>query len=191
MPITITGNGSISGLTSTGISAVQNVGRANLPAGTILQVVSTNKTDTFTSSAQNTWTDITGMSASITPTSSSSRIMVVVSMFGVFWQQGANGCILRLLRGATNIGGGDASGSRQSCIGTQVTGTAALNTDSGVQYHFSFVDSPATTSSTTYKIQFYQDTPSSPIYVNRTRSDDNNALFPRTSSSIILLEIAS
>ena len=167
-----------------------SVARSALPTGSVLQVVSTAKTDTFTSSAASTWTDITGLSASITPTSSSSRIMVVVSMFGVFWQQGYNGCILRLLRGATNIGGGDAAGSRQSCIGTQVAGTAALNTDSGVQYHFSFVDSPATTSSTTYKLQFWQDTPGAPIYVNRTRADDNNATFPRTSSSITVLEIA-
>lgn len=163
---------------------------ANLPAGSVLQVVNTNKTDTFTSSASTTWTDITGMSATITPRFSSSKVLITISFFGVLWQQGYNGCILRLLRNATSIGGGDAAGSRTSCIGTSVVGTLASNTDCGIQYSLSFVDTPSTTSSTTYKLQFYQDTPSAPIYVGRSKTDSDTALWPRTASSIILTEIA-
>ena len=159
-------------------------------AGQVLQVVNANKTDTFTSSANATWTDITGVTVTITPKFTTSKILISLSMFGVFWQQGYNGVILRLLRNGTNIAGGDASGSRSPCIGTSVAGTAALNTDSGVQFHFSFVDSPATTSAVTYKIQFWQDSPSLPIYVNRTRGDVDSTVNPRTSTSIIAQEIA-
>jgi hypothetical protein len=161
-------------------------------SGKVIQVVNVNKTDTFTSSAGSTLTDITGMSATITPLFSTSKIMVVVSMFGVFWQPGFNGVILNLVRGSTSIGGGDASGSRAQTIGTTITsGYSTSAADSATQYHLSYVDSPATTSSTTYKLQFWQDTPGNPIYVNRTKTDSNSYLFTRSSSSIILLEIAA
>ena len=103
--------------------------------GHVLQVVSTNKTDTFTSAVASTWTDITGMSVSITPSSASSKIMIIVSMFGVFWQTGYNGCIVSLLRNSTAIGGGASAGSRSSVIGTQgmTQQSAGVKIDSGVQ----------------------------------------------------------
>ena len=163
-----------------------------ISTGHVLQVVSTNKTDTFTSTANATWTDITGMSVSITPSSASSKIMIIVSMFGVFWQTGYNGCILSLLRNSTVIGGGASAGSRSSVVGTQAMTqqSAGVKIDAGVQYHVTYIDSPATTSSTTYKLQFWQDTPGNPIYVNRTNNDTDTTVFPRTSSSIIAMEIA-
>ena len=161
-------------------------------AGNIIQVVSTNKTDTFTSAAASTWTDITGMSVSITPSSASSKIMIIVSMFGVFWQTGYNGCILSLLRNSTAIGGGASAGSRSSVIGTQAMTNQSSSTklDSGVQYHVTYIDSPSTTSAITYKMQFWQDTPAHPIYVNRTNNDVDATAWPRTSSSIIAMEVA-
>ena len=160
--------------------------------GKIIQVVSTNKTDTFTTAAASTWTDITGMSVSITPKFSTSKIMIVISMFGVLWQPGFNGVVLDLLRGSTSIGGGDASGSRPTTIGTNCSSGYSTNlVDGGNQYHLTYIDSPATTSSTTYKLQIWQDTPASPIYINRTRVDGNSYPFARTSSSIIALEIAA
>ena len=161
-------------------------------AGNVLQVVSTNKTDTFTSAVANTWTDITGMSVSITPSSASSKIMIIVSMFGVFWQTGYNGCIVSLLRNSTAIGGGASAGSRSSVIGTQgmTQQSAGVKIDSGVQYHVTYIDSPSTTSSTTYKMQFWQDSPGNPIYVNRTNTDTDSTAWPRTSSSIIAMEVA-
>lgn len=160
--------------------------------GHVLQVVSTNKTDTFTSAVASTWTDITGMSVSITPSSASSKIMIIVSMFGVFWQTGYNGCIVSLLRNSTAIGGGASAGSRSSVIGTQgmTQQSAGVKIDSGVQYHVTYIDSPSTTSSTTYKMQFWQDSPGNPIYVNRTNTDTDSIAWPRTSSSIIAMEIA-
>jgi hypothetical protein len=160
--------------------------------GHVLQVVSTNKTDTFTSAANQTWTDITGMSVSITPSSASNKIIIIVSMFGVFWQTGYNGCILSLLRNSTFIGGGASSGSRSSVIGTQgmTNQSGGTKIDSGVQYHVTYIDSPSTTSAITYKMQFWQDTPAHPIYVNRTNNDSDAAAWSRTSSSIIAMEIA-
>ena len=160
--------------------------------GNIIQVVSTNKIDTFTSASGSTWTDITGMSVSITPSSASSKIIIIVSMFGVFWQTGFNGCILSLLRNSTAIGGGTSAGSRSSVIGTQgmTQQSGGTKIDAGVQYHVTYVDSPSTTSATTYKMQFWQDSPGAPIYVNRTNIDNDSTVWPRTSSSIIAMEVA-
>lgn len=173
-------------------SSGQSIPKAALPTGSILQVVSTNKTDTFTSATANAFTDITGMSVSITPTSATSKIMIVVSMFGAIWQQGFNGCILSLLRGSTAIGGGNAAGNRSQVIGTTASpGYDASQIDCGVQYHLTYIDSPATTSATTYKLQFYQDSASNPIYINRGRVDTDITVYPRTSSSIIAMEIAA
>jgi hypothetical protein len=160
------------------------------PAGAVLQVVQGVKTDTFTSAAQNTWTDITGFNATITPTSSSSKILVQVSTFGVYWTMSYNGCILRILRNGTNIGGGDTAGNRSSVMGTIGMGNAS-KPDIGMQYAWQYLDSPASTSALTYKIQFFQDTPSSPIYVNRGINDSDGALWPRTLSTITLMEISA
>lgn len=174
-------------------AALSNLGTAqladaNMPSGSIIQVVQAVKTDTFTSSANLTWTDITGMTATITPSSTSSKIMVEINMFGVFWTMGYNGCILRLLKNGTNVGGGDAASNRSSCIGTQAFGNAS-KPDAGMMYSYKWIDSPSSTSALTYKIQFYQDTPANPIYVNRTITDADNALWPRTLSTITLTEI--
>jgi hypothetical protein len=49
---------------------------SRLPTGSVLQVVSTSKTDTFSSSSSGSWIDITGLSATITPTNSSNKILV-------------------------------------------------------------------------------------------------------------------
>lgn len=161
--------------------------KAALPSGCILQIIQTAKTDTFTSAAQNTWTDITGMSATITPTASTSRVMVQINMFGVFWRTGNNACILRLLRNGTNVGGGDASGSRGIGIGTSAM---AAGTDTGTVFAYNWIDSPATTSALTYRVQFFQDTPANPIYVNRTVNDFDATIWVRTLSTITLTEIA-
>jgi hypothetical protein len=159
-------------------------------AGATLQVVQGVKTDTFTSAVGSTWTDITGLTATITPNFSSSKILVQVSTFGVFWTMSYNGLILRILRNDTNIGGGDASGSRSSVMGTIAFGNSS-KPDCAMQYAWQYIDSPASTSALTYKIQFYQDTPGNPIYVNRTIVDTDGTLFPRTVSTITLTEISA
>ena len=53
-----------------------------MPAGAMLQVVQTVKTDTFSSNPSSAWIDITGLSVSITPLSSSSKILVQISIVG-------------------------------------------------------------------------------------------------------------
>jgi hypothetical protein len=116
--------------------------------GTVLQVVSTTKTDTF-STTTSVFIDVTGLSVSITPTSSSSKILIMLSMT-ISGQNANGGAIYKFVRGSTDICVGDLAGSRPQASGgtPYISDANVYNTISG-----SFLDSPATTSSTTYKIQ--------------------------------------
>ena len=110
------------------------------PAGTVLQVVqATYATSTTTSTS--TYVD-TGLTASITPLSATSKILVIVSQQGLYTAATNYFCGLRLLRGASSILVCGAAGSPN--------GGAFYIPNSSI----SFLDSPATTSSTTYKTQF-------------------------------------
>ena len=154
---------------------------SNFPIGSILQVVSTTKTDTFSSATTNAWTDITGLSVSITPSSASNTILVMASVQGINTSSNA---YFRLVRGSTGIGVGATAGSRSSVSSSNITGSG-VNSMGGSS--FQFLDSPATTSSTTYKIQFITDVAT--IYVNRTVNDTDALYTGRSQSTITVMEI--
>jgi hypothetical protein len=160
---------------------------ARLPAGTVLQVTSNTKTDTFSSATTGSWLDVTGLSLSITPSSASSKIMV----FGRITGMGTNGLTrmqMRLVRDSTAISVGDAAGSRLQVSGNEMY---VADTDSFLGSTIFFLDSPATTSATTYKIQIRNGNASGSVYVNRTPSDNDTGAFPRATSSITVMEIAA
>lgn len=145
------------------------------------QIVNVSKVDTFTTQSTS-FVDVTGLSATITPTSASSTVLVMVNC--KFTNNNSYSCIAILLRGATNVGGGTASGNRPSAIiGPNST---SLGIDSGTTI---FVDTPATTSATTYKVQGRVDNANGTFYVNRSSDDSDNAARPRMASTITLIEI--
>ena len=122
--------------------------------GKILQVQSTIKTTAFSSSSTS-FTDITGLSVSITPSSTSNKILIFCSFMasGDTWSSGT-GVLFNLVRGSTNIS--------QSTGASQTNATAGFNSwadgEGNTRGNFSsvainFLDSPSTTSATTYKIQ--------------------------------------
>jgi len=173
------------------VSTIQNASLASgvpstakMPAGSVLQVVSTTKTDTFTTSSSS-FTDVTGLSVSITPTSSSSKILVLCDV-GASCQNGT-GMILKLLRGSTAIYIGDSAGSRPLAY-AEIDGASSLY--SVYRCTAIYLDSPATTSSTTYKIQI-NNSASGTSAINRTQQDRDTSLYDaRTASSITVMEIA-
>jgi len=156
-------------------------------AGEVIQVVSTTKTDTFSVSA-GAFTDITGLSASITPASASNKILVIVDIQGSASLRYGG---YRLLRGATNIAIGATAGSR-----TSITMGTMANND--ITYHdftftanasMNFLDSPNTTSSTTYKIQVGNLDGTSTFNINRKQQDSDGVTSQRSVSTITLMEI--
>ena len=133
-------------LNSSSISGLAAVGGLSSPQiGSVLQVVNAFYS-TETSIASTSFTD-SGLTASITPTSSSSKILVIASLMADLVQASnvVNLSYSRLIRGATQLT------MYEMYFG-------AATSSNGFTYHpaphtISYLDSPATTSSTTYKVQ--------------------------------------
>jgi hypothetical protein len=148
--------------------------------GHVLQVVSTTKTDTFTTTSSS-YVDITGLSVSITPTNTSSKIFILVSISG----GETAGWGYQLVKNSTPICiGAPGGGSRKQSSGEISTRDSNGLNNGSVTY----LDSPATTSATTYKVQMY--TPSATGYINRTASDADANYTTRSASSITVMEVA-
>ena len=173
----------VSGTVITTGTTGQVIASGALPIGSVLQVLQTVKSDTFSITTSSTFQDITGMSVSITPKFSTSKILVMADIAGNGTAQSATA---RLVRGATAIFTGDAAGSRP---------LGSANWLDNIQYEVQvstivFLDSPATTSSTTYKLQIAGS--SATWYLNRSATDrDTSSFDPRLASSITLMEIAA
>lgn len=166
-------------------TVLTNGTNTNFPAGSVLQVVQAVKTDRFTTTS-GTFVDITGYSATITPSSASSKILVI-SSFHV--SNGATSAYVRaqLLRGATALGLGTASGSA-----TQITSTSSIGNSSDpdiLNSSYTYLDSPATTSATTYKWQMATFSSRTGTFNGSTGTADSNRL--NSSSTITLMEIAA
>jgi hypothetical protein len=127
------------GTVITTASSGQVIPKAALPTGSVLQVVQSSY-NTQATTTSSTFSD-TGLSASITPTSSTSKILVLYSLGYLLQDTNLGG--VQLLRGAT-------------VLQTSVRSTGSTTHASYLSNEY--LDSPATTSSTTYKIQFAKNT---------------------------------
>ena len=146
-----TGNGS-SGqvLTTNGSGALSWTG-----AGKILQVVQNVKSNIF-STTSSSFVDVPGLDASITPFSSSNKILCVVNI-GVGSNNSGADNLVRVVRGSTKIVPND------TLVRTEST-SICLN------WNISLLDSPTTTSSTTYKVQILSESTNT-VKVNSRNSE--------------------
>ena len=150
-------------------------------SGGIIQVVNAIKTDTASTSSS--FAD-SGLSASITPTSTSSKILILAMLGGV----GADNSSFKakLVRGSTDVAVGDSAGSRARAT---VQGQFSSSFNAG-SFHMSALDSPSTTSATTYKVQLGGNGGVT-VYLNRIPRDTNGAAEDaRSASTLTLLEVA-
>ena len=153
----------------------------------VLQVVSTTKTDTFTASlAQDAPTDITGLTAAITPSATSSEVRVQ-AVISVGEPNSAGTPVVILKRGATSIGVGDAASNRvRATAGSVVDDSTGRN-----NIVVDFLDTPSSTSEQTYSFKIMHTTDVTvTVYVNRSRSDTDVARSYRTISTLTLSEVA-
>ncbi len=180
----------VSGTILTTGSSGQSIPKAALPTGSVLQVASAYKTDTQTiSSGIPTFVDITGLSVTLTPTSSSSKFLCIWTVSAGNGADQSHG-YFRLVRNGTEIALADTAGSRTSAS------SSVTNTSQGGQTFSSsnsFLDSPATTSAVTYKITASNNAAgSSSTFINRSSRDANSANNDgRSTSSLTVLEIAA
>tara|TARA_B100000927_G_C16245275_1_gene381185 strand:- start:74 stop:631 length:558 start_codon:yes stop_codon:yes gene_type:complete len=185
MAIAINGNGTVTGLTALPDSAMSS--------GSVVQVVQTVISDvkSYTPSGANTYTDMPGFTGTITPSSSSNKILITVGIGGIHQDYGT--IAGKIQRGTTDIGVGDANGSRPRS-GFRMYGASIYNTNHCGSYHYTFLDSPATTNATTYKLVTMGEGGSGqPVYLNRSVQDSNNAYSYRstTISTMTLMEIVA
>jgi hypothetical protein len=150
--------------------------KARLPTGSVLQVVNGNTSTAVTSTTTEVWVD-TGITATITPTSASSKIMVMVNICGIFKSDTSvwNRMGIRLLRGATVIG--------ITSLANMYTATTLTLRLPGAMY--SKLDEPATTNATTYNVQFQVEALATGTGVSVQRDGNSGE------SQIFLMEIAA
>jgi hypothetical protein len=169
MAIVINGSGTVTGLAVGGLpdGTVDAGTLAVNSRGTVLQVVTANH-GTQVISSSSTYAD-TGVTASITPSATSSKILVTVSQMGL--DKRTNNAFMDLitLRGSTEI----------HSANNQLLYTADTGNSSGA-CTWSYLDSPSSTSSVTYKTQFKTDTNSAQVSVQ----------WNQATSTITLMEIA-
>jgi len=189
MPIVLNGSGTVTGINVGGLpdGIIQAADLASGAGGKILQVVQTIKTDTF-STTSTTQVDITGYSVTITPSSSSSKVLITGTLVAGYGTTNAYALRFYMMRGSTAICIHDTAGNRSRCtFGTQ----GVTQTDSTISFPFEFLDSPNTTSATTYKIQAQSENPQT-LYINRSvETDGDQAITPRFVSVITVKEVAA
>ena len=147
----------------------------------VLQVVSTHKTDVFTTTSTS-YADITGLSVTITPYFSTSKIMVMAHLMGD--TSAAEATTIQLVRGSTAVGNANTASNRT----VSMTTVSTFETNRPSSTAFFYLDSPATTAATTYKIQIRTQTGTA--YINQSQLDSDSGNYPRSTSSITVMEIA-
>ena len=186
MPISLNGNGTITGISAGGLpdGCITADDLASGAGGKLLQVVQTVKSDSFTSSSNDA--DVTGLSVNITPTSSTSKILVMAQVTcmasnvtcGIKLNGTANGDLLL----PTN----SDAGSRIKMSGNQAY--EDRNDQNKIQTLI-FLDSPSTTNQQTYKVKVV--TQGATLKVNRTNVDTDSTGYTRGTSTITVMEIAA
>ena len=186
MSITINGNGTISGVSTGGLpdGCVDADTLASSARGKVLQVKSVTKTDGDFNTNSTSYTDVTGLSVSITPTSSNSKILVSANIHGI--GDSSTQAYLRFVRDSTAICLATSVGSRVSATLGSLHFDQANDVNSCSQ---TFLDSPSTTSEVTYKIQA-RTQGAGTLYINRSNTDVNSSNSGRFTSTITVMEVS-
>ena len=160
--------------------------------GFIKQVVSTTKTDVYSESFSglSEGSNITGFSVSITPSSTSSKVLLTGFMSVGSNSSDYHSLGYRIYRGGTLLIVGDTDGNRARTTGGTNFGNGGNRSPATVAINF--LDSPSSTSSVTYNVRFYnQYAASTTLYLNRGGNGENNGGRTRATSTITAMEVAA
>ena len=165
-----------------GVLTTAGVPASAMPAGSVIQVVQ-SVYDTRSSTTSTSWATI--FNASITPTSSSSKILVMVSFSGSHINNYSG--LVRVLRNSTPIGGGALAGLYEQNVWFNIRTAFDFHV---ATYAANHLDTPTTSSTITYTVQM-QATGGTVFYINRTVNDSGTQTYDSpVASSITLMEIA-
>jgi hypothetical protein len=170
-------------------SIVPSAGLSGGASGGIIQIAQSVKQDRQVMNSTS-FTDITGLSVSITPASTSNKIFLIVELRG---SSANTDDELIIDRSGTRLTGmeGTSAGNNAvtSIMGHFWAGGGGGNTNSGKSHTMFFLDSPASTSSLTYKVQL-KSSQGYTCYINTTYDSANAYYETRTASSITLMEVS-
>ena len=167
------------------ISKIQNesIDRSDL-TGSVLQTKSFTMTSTTTTTSDG-FVD-TGLQLAITPSSASSKILItgIINVGQTYFKT-----YIRLLRDSTVLSVGDTASNRPRVYASSAPGGSDWDTYNVTAISLNLLDSPNTTSSVTYKVDFrpYQHTATT-SYINRSASDRDNADYDERSISVMTLQ---
>jgi hypothetical protein len=153
--------------------------------GKVLQVVSTTKTDTFTTT-NSAFTDVTGLTVSITPASSSNKVFVIASVV-MGCTAGSEKTSWRLMRDSTAIHIGDAASSRTR----QTVQWQSTHATSMIMNTCNILDSPSTTSAVAYHIEGMAQDTSGSMCVNRSGTWGTGQEYGTYASTVTAMEIGA
>jgi len=163
----------------------------NKTPGCVLQVVQVVKTDTQYGTFGGLWAAVSGLSASITPTLATSKILVMIDLKAA---SPSNSIFsTRLLRNGSPINIADAASNRRRAF-AQVYNGSGSNIDlyGMLQITSNYLDSPSSTSALTYSLEIGGDSNGVVYAINRTHADRDTSYYDsRATSTITLMEIAA
>jgi hypothetical protein len=167
------------------ISKIQNesIDRSDL-TGSILQIKSFTLTSA-TSSTADGFVD-TGLQLAITPSSASSKILITgfINVGASYFKT-----YIRLLRDSTVLSVGDSASNRPQVYSSSAPGGSDWDEYNVTSLSLNLLDSPNTTSSVTYKVQYRPyDNTATIAFINRSSADRDNADYDERSISVITLQ---
>ena len=152
--------------------------------GSVVQTKFLNETATY-SAGSSSFVDLGNLSLAITPTSSSNKILVHISIGRA--QGGDNSTIFRFTRNGTAVGIGDAAGSRGRCSFSML-GENYSNGHHADNHSFTFIDSPSSTSALTYKLQQANEGGGTTYYNRDKAYDDSSDINHSTAHTTFILQ---
>jgi hypothetical protein len=180
--------------TSTGVDVTGDlsVSGSISGAGKVLQVVQEHITATSSqTTSSDTPTNLTGLDATITPASTSSKILVMIRWNGTPGGGNRWETVFGIHRDSTVIGIATAGDRRAGIVGgANLMNNSWTGGDGMYGVAYSYLDSPNTTSATTYRAYINVETGGT-CYQNRSSNDTDAGYIERGTSSVILMEIGA
>ena len=173
---------------SNGVTKMSMDASGNLTAnsfvggGKVLQVVQTIKTNTTTVSNPTSYTEVSGLTVNITPSSASNKVLII-GTYCIMGDTNTQG-YAAFYRDTTQIGVGNAVGNRIKAS----TQAYPNHINQATNSSFCFLDSPSSTSQITYALRT-RNQGSGNVYVNRSQTYTNSAASSTNASTITVMEI--
>jgi hypothetical protein len=176
-------------ISNAAIASDAAIATTKLGTGAVLQAVQAIFTGTqtlATGGVNANFSDITSLSVAITPSSSSNKILLIAHLTAMCGDDRM--LLFKFTGGNTATFVGDTAGNKTRVAGFYGSGSLAGSAN-GAPVTLMYLDSPSTTSSTTYKVQGAPNFTSGNAHINFNPNETDVAYFPRGASSLIAIEV--